>query len=141
MRGAVSIGVALAVALSAATGHAAAQDGAPDERPSSAPAESAEPRRGEGHEVPTAADEPVLGASPLREEPVPGGPPERPPTTVLELPVTLELFRLPTPPVHETWWFWISVSALVVGVALSVVVALAADGESVAARAGLALRW
>jgi hypothetical protein len=81
-------------------------------------------------DVPTAADEPVLGASPLREEPAPPTTARRSPTEpVLELPVELELFRLPRPPFYETWWFWTAVSAVVIGIVLTVVVAVTTEDD------------
>ncbi len=110
--------------VTAATSLAEAQDVAPSDPPATR-VEAPEPRaptQGEDVEQPSAAS---------------------PTEPVLELPVALALFRLPRPPFYETWWFWTAVSAVMVGIVLTVVVAVTTDDDvtSPTTRTDLVLRW
>jgi hypothetical protein len=47
---------------------------------------------------------------------------------------------VPEPPIYETWWFWTSIAAVVVGVTLAIVIGVTTDHPR-SSRAGLVLAF
>lgn len=98
-------------------------------------------------DVPTAADQSVVGASPSREEPArvePRGiasetsiPPEGPDAGRAPDPWS----EAPEQPAYATWWFWTAIGLVALGITVAVVVAVTTDAPASSVRSPLAVRF